>query len=143
MVFGQIGNFIKNHKNTIGKALISGLSNTKFGKIAQKTYNDWSSGQYHLPGHNYCGSGTKLEGQKPTNKTDSACQKHDYAYDEIQKNKKDIDRNDLKQRVRNADIELINDVKNENSLGSKIVGNAIKLKNWAEDKGIINHELFI
>lgn len=139
------GNFIRDNKHTFGKIALNAVMNhTKFGKAIKKTYDDWSSGQYHIPGgYNYCGPGTKLLGQAPKNNTDKACMQHDYEYDDIQKNKHKLDKNDIKELTRKADLDLINSVKNESGLGSKIVGNAIKLKNWAEDKGIISNELFV
>ena len=137
MVFG---NFFRNNKQTFGKALVSGL---KFGQILKKTYNDWSSGQYHIPSYNYCGSGTKLNGQEATNNTDEACKKHDYSYDNIKNNRDNLDNNNIKQMVRKADIDLINNVKNENNIGSFLVRNGMRLKNFAEDHGIIKHDLFI
>jgi len=41
--------------------------------------------EYHLPGYNFCGPGTKLEkrlsrGDKPINALDAACLVHDIAY---------------------------------------------------------------
>ena len=138
MVFA---NFIRQNKNLFGKAIISGLQNTKFGKVINKTISDWSSGQYHLPGYNYCGSGTQLNGQKSINNTDEACKKHDYAYNDIKRNKNNID--NLNERVRNADKDLINEIKNESGLGSMVVRNVMKLKNLGEDFGVIKHDLFI
>jgi len=41
--------------------------------------------EYHIPGYNYCGPGTKLEermarGDKAINELDACCQIHDLAY---------------------------------------------------------------
>jgi hypothetical protein len=41
--------------------------------------------EMHIPGYNYCGPGTKLDkrlarGDKPVNRTDEICKKHDIAY---------------------------------------------------------------
>jgi hypothetical protein len=138
------GNFIRDNKHTFGKILLNGVMNhTKFGKTIKKTYDDWSSGQYHLPTYNYCGSGTKLLGQKPKNKTDLACMQHDYEYDALQKNKHKLSKEDIREIARESDKQLLNDIQNESGLGAKVVRGAMKAKNFLEDKGIISHELFI
>lgn len=39
--------------------------------------------QFHIPGYNYCGPGTKDFSKKPKNKLDKLCRDHDLAYDRI------------------------------------------------------------
>lgn len=96
----------------------------------------WSkySGEKHLPGHNYCGPGTRLDirldsddkptkGNAPTSRVDQSCYKHDLAY----KNK------DTRHRQK-ADIDLIHDLSGikkptlKERAARAIIKNAIKGK---------------
>ena len=76
----------------------------------------WSKypGEKHLPGHNYCGPGTRLDirldennkpkrGEHPTTRVDKACYKHDLAYDN----------QNIRDRQK-ADIDLIHDLNSIN-----------------------------
>jgi hypothetical protein len=51
--------------------------------------------ELHLPGYNYCGPFTKLNerlarGDKPVNKLDAGCKKHDIFYGDHEDTKKDV-----------------------------------------------------
>lgn len=119
-----------------------------FGNIAntvKQTFGNWSTGQYHLPSYNYCGPGTILDNKQATNAVDNACKKHDYAYDEITKNKNNLKNQELVDKVRAADNNLINEISSLDNpgLGGHLVKNAIKAKRFLQDQGILKHNLFI
>jgi hypothetical protein len=119
-----------------------------FTNSAKKTFTNWASGQFHLPGNfNYCGPKTILDESKPSlGPVDEVCKKHDYAYDEITKNKKTLKNNELIDKVKMADDDLINEIgnlPNSGGLSGKVVKNAIKAKRFLQDKGILNQDLFI
>lgn len=92
-------------------------------------------GEKHLPGHNYCGPGTRLDirldendkpkrGEGPTSRADQACYKHDLAYKNYQGTR---DR-------QKADIDLIHDLSSIDNpslseRGSRaLINNAMKAK---------------
>jgi hypothetical protein len=131
-----------NNNNRI-KSVIGNISNR-----VKKTISNWTSGQFHIPGNfNYCGPKTILDENKPAlGPVDSACKAHDYAYDEITKNKKTLKNNELIDQVRAADENLINEIgslPNSGGFAGKVVSGAIKTKRFLQDKGVLNQDLFI
>ena len=66
----------------------------KIGKGLLNTIIDNLPIPLHVPGYKYCGPGTKLKGQKPSNKLDEYCMQHDIFYannhDTAARNKADL-----------------------------------------------------
>lgn len=123
-----------------------------FGNIynrAKNTFTDWKSGQFHYPGYNYLGPGTKVydkisEGKAPVNDSDAAAMNHDLDYDYIGKSGWDDDRK--KKAVRISDIDFVNRLRNNGegwnfgNLAGKIgIGGKIIL----EDLGLMNPLKFL
>lgn len=100
---------------------------------------------------NYCGPGTKLNGQPCTSKSDCACKKHDYDYQNISNNYKTgkINKNNAIMEVRNSDNQLLNSLRNikEKNITDKIVNNVsyagIKLKTILEDQSLLDPTYFL
>lgn len=95
---------------------------------------------------NYCGPGTKLEGQRSMSKTDDICKKHDYDYENIKQKMKsgDYSRDESIKKTRQADNEMLTRLKKtkENNWVDKIVHTAgtlgIKAKTILEDLNILD-----
>jgi hypothetical protein len=100
---------------------------------------------------NYCGPGTKLEGQPCKSKSDCACKKHDYDFQNIREKMKDkeIDKKEAKELVRNADNDLLNSLSEikETSLSDKFVNNisyaGIRIKTKLEDYSLLDPLTFV
>lgn len=93
-------------------------------------------------GLNYCGPGTKLEGQKATNQTDKICKSHDYDYNRInQMASKGFSKERIAKAIRKADNAMLKrldrDVKNKD-MGYHISKGGIWLKTKLEDAGLLD-----
>jgi hypothetical protein len=121
--------------------------------IAKNSYNDWSTGQYHFPGYNFMGPGTKNlqkvhAGVLPSNRTDGSAMRHDNEYDRIQDHMKrgTMSEKQINKAIRKSDRKFINEL---NSNGErKLIGNQmgrqlINLKNVAEDWNFIRPSRFV
>lgn len=114
-----------------GRCVICGGSKSQFvsrvrgGDIA-KFVNKFNK-EFHLPGYNFCGPGTKLSKRldsndnpvtKPVNAIDKACMRHDIGY----RDNKDLESRQL------ADVELIHGLNalNNLSLTEKFTRSLIK-----------------
>jgi len=102
-------NFVRKIYQKVIKLNIFNKIQLKLSKYIPK-FMKTNYGELHLPGKNYCGPLTRLAiwldendipkpGEKPTNKVDKACLKHDIVY----RNK------DIRSRQK-ADIDLIQDL---------------------------------
>ncbi len=65
--------------------------------------------EYHLPGYNFCGPGTKLSerlarGDLPINELDACCMVHDIIYSETRSSSKRVDAD---RKLRNCALALI------------------------------------
>lgn len=96
-------------------------------------------------GMNYCGPGTKLEGQKARNQTDKICKSHDYDYNRInQMAARGASKEAQKKAVRKADKAMLDRLDRDVSLKDKLsVGYAVSkggiwLKNRLEDVGLLD-----
>lgn len=109
-----------------------------FDSIKRLKVNPYGLGYY-----NYCGPGTKFEGQEPVDEVDCACQDHDADYVRFRKMEKGPE---LKRLVREADEKLIDkaDKAKINSWMGKTarftVRNTIRAKTMAEDAGITSYD---
>ncbi len=119
-----------NYKNLFGSGL--------FDSIKRLKVNPYGLGYY-----NYCGPGTKFEGQEPVDDVDRACQDHDADYVRFRKIQKGPE---LKKMVRDADEKLIkkaDEAKVDSWMGKTArftVRNTIRAKTMAEDAGITSYE---
>jgi hypothetical protein len=100
-------------------------------------------------GFNFCGPDTKLEGQKPSNRTDRICEKHDYAYSSVEKARiAGIDRATREAMTREADERMLNELANTTPEGfTEKIGHAlstlgIKGKVKLEDLGLLDRLKF-
>jgi len=96
-------------------------------------------------GLNYCGPGTKLEGQKHTNATDKVCKSHDFDYNRVNKMAAlGKSKEEQRKAVRAADNAMLQrlerDVptKEKFSLGYAVSKGGIWLKNKLEDIGVLD-----
>lgn len=96
-------------------------------------------------GMNYCGPGTKLEGQKARNQTDKICKSHDYDYNRVnQMAAKGASKAEQRKAIRKADKAMLErldrDVptKDKFSIGYHVTKGGIWLKNKLEDAGILD-----
>ena len=136
MVFGDL---FKRGKNYFGNLF----------NRAKKTFSDWSSGQYHFPGYNYLGPGTKIEeniesGIEPINDTDAAAKAHDLDYLNI--GKMAVSDEEKKKLVRDSDKKFIDRLnKNkESDLWGNLAGRVgIRGKIILEDLGLLNPIKFL
>ena len=90
--------------------------------------------EFHLPGYNYCGPGTKvvtriLKGDKGINELDEACRIHDIEYLMYSGDDKMLSYSDSKLRERAINI---------GGISSTIVDNVFKLKQYLESLGLIS-----
>ena len=74
--------------------------------------------EYHLPGYNFCGPGTKLQerldrGDKPINKLDGCCMVHDMVYTETTDTSKRVEAD---RKLRNCALAIIADPRTSASL---------------------------
>lgn len=144
------------------KILFKKSKSNAFKSLKNKVYetNECSfKGETHMVGRNkngkitkmnFCGPGTNLEKRskgkcsKPISKTDSVCKTHDYAYKDISKGKfKNASKKTKKKKVRKADKDMINSMKNDKSTEAKILKNIMKTKIGLENIGILNKLKFI
>jgi len=99
-------------------------------------------------GFEYCGPGTKLEGQKPKNKTDSVCKDHDEDYGMIDElAEQGIDDALIQKAIRKADNKMLKALEQvpdaeKRSLGYKFAKYGILGKRKLEDLGIIGKRAF-
>ena len=96
--------------------------------IAKNSYNDWSTGQYHFPGYNFMGPGTKNlqkvhAGILPSNRTDGSAMRHDNEYDRIQDGMKrgTMSERKVNKAIRKADRKFINELDRNGETGN--IGN--------------------
>lgn len=96
-------------------------------------------------GLNYCGPGTKLEGQKAVNSTDKICKSHDYDYNRInQMAAKGASKAEQRRAVRQADNAMLKrldrdvKLKDKFSLGHIVSKGGIWLKTKLEDAGVLD-----
>jgi len=133
---------IKNRGETIKWSTLKNKSNLSgsglFDSIKRLKVNPYGLGYY-----NYCGPGTKFEGQEPVDDVDRACQDHDADYVRFRKIQKGPE---LKKMVRDADEKLIkkaDEAKVDSWMGKTArftVRNTIRAKTMAEDAGITSYE---
>lgn len=65
-----------------------------------------------LPGLNYCGPGNPLPNGPPANRVDAVCMRHDYAYNDAIKYKKENpnDPSGYSERIRAADLRMLDEL---------------------------------
>jgi hypothetical protein len=115
-------------------------------QAVKKTYDNWSKGFYSAPGnYNYCGPNNPLENGEPTNRTDSICKNHDYAYEAIKN--AGVKGEVLARQVRDADERMVNDLqalpKDERDVGSYLSEYGIRAKKQLENWGLLRPDQFV
>lgn len=94
----------------------------------------------------YCGPGTKMNNQKPTNASDNVCKNHDYDFEKINSDfaSRKISENEAIKQTRIADQRMLSDLENikEESFSGKAVQSlsyyGIKFKILLENLGILD-----
>lgn len=87
------------------------LRATQAPTVAGPGYSKYRGRGLHVPGYNYCGPLTQLEGQAPVNRLDDACRAHDYAYSRAQS----------RQDYKNANEELAHLASEESGAVARLV----------------------
>lgn len=127
-----------------------GFINSLYKKIKSKV-NQFRLNPVGAPlGFNYCGPGTKMEGQQPTSKTDGVCKTHDEDYDRITERRKEgLSDAETKKLVREADkkmIDSLDNIKEDGFIkkaGYYLSKYGIKGKMMLENAGLLNPKRFV